>query len=57
VNSSGNLVVNPVEGHTVALLGCKDLIVVHTKEATLVMPRERAEELKLLHQQLPEELK
>jgi mannose-1-phosphate guanylyltransferase len=56
-SSSGNLVVNPVEGHTVALLGCKDLIVIHTVDATLVMPRERAEELKLLHQQLPEDLK
>jgi mannose-1-phosphate guanylyltransferase len=56
-NSTGNLVVNPVPGHTVALLGCKDLIVVHTPDATLVMPRERAEELKLLHQQVHEDLK
>jgi mannose-1-phosphate guanylyltransferase len=57
VNSTGNLVVNPVKGHTVALLGCKDLIVVHTEDATLVMPRERAEELKELHGRVEEGLK
>lgn len=57
VNSTGNLVVNPVPGHTVALLGCKDLIVVHTDGATLVMPRERAEELKELHGQVEEGLR
>lgn len=57
VNSSGNLVVNPVPGHTVALLGCKDLIVVHTEGATLVMPRDRAEELKELHGAVGDELR
>jgi mannose-1-phosphate guanylyltransferase len=57
VNSTGNLVVNPVKGHTVALLGCKDLIVVHTEDATLVMPRERAEELKELHGKVEEGLR
>jgi mannose-1-phosphate guanylyltransferase len=56
-NSSGSLIVNPVTGHTIALLGCKDLIVVHTPDATLVMPRDRAEELKDLHGQLPDDLK
>lgn len=57
VNSSGNLVVNPVPGHTVALLGCKDLIVVHTADATLVMPREQAEQLKDLHALVDDHLK
>jgi len=57
VNRTGNLVVNPTGGHTVALLGCKDLIVVHTEDATLVMPRERAEELKELHGKVDEKLK
>ena len=56
-NSTGNLIVNPVAGHTVALLGCKDLIVVHTPDATLVMPRERAEELKELHGKVEDGLK
>jgi mannose-1-phosphate guanylyltransferase len=55
--SSGNLVINARPGHTVALLGCKDLIVVHTGEATLVMPRDKAESLKDLHARVPDELK
>jgi mannose-1-phosphate guanylyltransferase len=55
--SSNNLVVNPVPGHTVALLGCKDLIVVHTAGATLVMPRDQAEALKDLHAKVPDQLK
>lgn len=56
-NSTGNLVVNPVAGHTVALLGCKDLIVVHTADATLVMPRDAAEQLKELHGKVEERLR
>ncbi|MBL9032830.1 MAG: mannose-1-phosphate guanylyltransferase [Phycisphaerae bacterium] len=57
VGTSGTLLVNTASGHTVALLGCKDLIVVHTPDATLVMPRERAEELKELHGQVEDRLK
>lgn len=57
VNSTGNLVVNCTAGHTVALLGCKDLIVVHTPEATLVMPRDQAEQLKELHAKVDDRLK
>jgi mannose-1-phosphate guanylyltransferase len=57
VNSTGNLIVNPVKGHTIALLGCKDLIVVHTEDATLVMPRDQAEGLKELHGKVEEGLK
>lgn len=49
VDSSGTLVVGDDPGHTVAVLGVKDLIVVHTKDATLVMPKAQAEQLKKLH--------
>ncbi len=52
-----SMVVNSDDRHTVALLGCEGLVVVHTEDATLVMPAERAEELKLLHAELPERLK
>lgn len=52
-----NLVVSSEAKHTVALIGCDDMIVVHTPDATLVMPRAKAEELKLLHGKLPSELK
>lgn len=51
------MVVNAVKGHTVAVLGAEDLIVVHTKDATLVMPRAKAEELKLLHGMVDEKLR
>jgi len=43
--------------HYVAVLGCDNMIVVHTPDATLVMPKDKAEELKLLHGQLPDDLK
>jgi mannose-1-phosphate guanylyltransferase len=49
VKSSGNLVVSDDPRHTIALLGCKDMIVVRTPEATLIMPREAAQDLKDLH--------
>lgn len=51
------LVVNTDDTHTVAVLGAEDLIVVHTREATLVMPRDRAQDLKSLHARLPDTLK
>ncbi len=65
VESEGNLVVSddggraPADGapHTIALLGCKDLIVIHTPDATLVMPRAQAEKLKDLHARVGEGLR
>lgn len=51
------LVVGEDAGHLVALLGCEGLVVVRTPDATLVVPRERAEEIKALHARLPEELR
>jgi mannose-1-phosphate guanylyltransferase len=56
VKGKNNLVVSG-RGHTVAVLGAEDLIVVHTPDATLVMPRAKAEELKELHGIVGEELK
>lgn len=52
---SDSSVYNAQGGHTVALVGCEGLIVVHTPEATLVMPAEKAQELKALHEKLPPE--
>jgi len=45
------------DGHTLALLGCDGLVVVRTSDATLVMPAERAQDLKQLHERLPEHLR
>lgn len=57
VDSKNNLVASDDPDHTVALLGCDDLIVVRTPSATLVMPKERAQDLKKIHAELPDELK
>ena len=51
------VIVNNDEAHLVACVGCEDLIVVHTKDATLVMPASKAQDLKQLHADLPEELR
>ncbi len=44
-----DIVVSTVEGHLVACLGVEGLVVVHTRDATLVCPASRADELKKLH--------
>jgi hypothetical protein len=38
-------------------LGVENLIVVHTRDATLVMTRDKAEQLKKLHEQVADRLK
>jgi len=57
VQGSRNLVVSAAPGHLVALLGADDLVVVHTADATLIMPRAKAEELKTLHALVDDRLK
>jgi mannose-1-phosphate guanylyltransferase len=49
VESSGNVAVSTETGHLIACLGCEDLVVVHTSDATLVCPKDRADELKKLY--------
>jgi len=46
---SNTIAVSAEDGHLVACLGCEDLVVVHTPDATLVCPRSRADELKKLY--------
>ncbi|MBL8764447.1 MAG: mannose-1-phosphate guanylyltransferase [Phycisphaerae bacterium] len=57
MGTRGSLVAVDNPGHTVALLGVENLIVIHTPDATLIMPREKAESLKALHDALDERLK
>jgi len=47
-----NLVYVDQPDHTVTLLGVQGLVVVHTADATLVMPADRAQNLKELHARL-----
>ena len=56
-DSRNNVAVSMTDGHAIALVGCEDLIVVQTERATLVMPKDRAQDLKSLHADLPDELK
>lgn len=48
MDSRDCLVVSENPEHLVALLGCRDLIVIHTGDATLVCPRACAEDVKRL---------
>jgi mannose-1-phosphate guanylyltransferase len=48
VDTKGTLVAGSDPAHLVAVLGCEDLIVVHTPTATLVCRRDRAEDVKKL---------
>jgi len=57
VQAGRNNLVYASKGHTVAVLGVDDLVVVQTADATLVMPRSKAEELKALHGVVDDKLK
>ncbi|MEV6346970.1 sugar phosphate nucleotidyltransferase [Actinoplanes sp. NPDC051851] len=54
LRDAGGLVVVPSSGRLVAALGVSDLIIVDTPDAVLVCPRERAQEVKHLVDQLKE---
>lgn len=56
VESEG-LLVHSNEGHLVATLGLKDLAIIHTKEATLIVPKSRIEEVKKIVEKLTQEKK
>ncbi len=53
-HGANNLVVS-CEGHLTAVVGASDLIVVHTPDATLVVPKARAQEIKELLKRLGED--
>ena len=47
-------VISDDPGHLVATVRCEDLVIVHTKDATLVVPRAEAERVKDLAERAPE---
>jgi mannose-1-phosphate guanylyltransferase len=55
LDSTGMLTVSTDPEHLIAVVGCQDLIVVHTGNATLVCPKERAEEIKDLQARIRRE--
>jgi len=56
IDCSNTLIVNDDPNHHIAVIGANDLVIVHTKDATLVMPKSHAQRLKDLHQLLPDRL-
>ena len=42
--------------HAITMIGCNDLVVVHTKDATLVFPASEAQRVKEMHELVDPEL-
>ena len=51
-----SLIVNAVPGHTIAMVGCRGMVVVHTRDATLICPVEMAQQVKELAAMAPPHL-
>ena len=49
LDTRGTLAASSDPGHLITTIGCEDLIVIHTPEATLVCHKGRAESIKELH--------
>ena len=56
LGSRGVVAVSEDPGHTIATIGCKDLIIVHTADVTLVCPASEAERVKELAGKVDENL-
>jgi mannose-1-phosphate guanylyltransferase len=54
LETRNSLIASNDPGHLIAAIGCEDLIVIHTPQATLICRRDRAEEIKALHAQVAE---
>ena len=52
--SRGMRVISDDPDHLIATAGCEDLVIVHTKDATLVVPAAEAERVKALAERAPE---
>jgi mannose-1-phosphate guanylyltransferase len=55
LDSADNLVVSAEAGHLIAAIGVKDLVIVHTADATLICHRDEAERIKQMHEQIGSE--
>ena len=50
IDTSNTLLASDDPGHLITTIGCEDLIIIHTHNATLVCRADRAEDIKALHQ-------
>ena len=54
LDSSNTLVASSDNGHLIATIGCRDMIVIHTPDATLVCPADQAERIKQAYEMVNE---
>ena len=54
LDTRGTLVYSDDPRQLIATLGCQDMIVVHTDRATLICPKNRAQDVKNLYAQVVE---
>ena len=54
LDSKGVLAASNDPDHLITTIGCEDLIIIHTPDATLVCHKEQAESIKELHRQVGE---
>ena len=55
VEGGANNIVVSTDGHLIGVVGVNDLVVVHTPEATLVCPKDKAQEIKALLERLKQD--
>ncbi len=55
VEGGANNIVISTDGHLTGVVGASDLVVVHTAEATLVVPKDKAQEIKALLERLKQD--
>ena len=56
LDSKNVLCVSSEKSHTITTIGCADLVVVHTDDATLIFPASEAQRVKEMHSIVPPEL-
>ena len=56
IDCNNTLAVSDDPEHAIAMIGCNDLVVVHTKDATLVFPASEAQRVKEMHELVDPEL-
>jgi mannose-1-phosphate guanylyltransferase len=54
IDTKGTLAASSDPNHLIATIGCRDLIIIHTPDATLVCDKDHAEAIKEMHRQVGE---
>ena len=52
MDSSNTLIVNDDPQHMIATIGCEDLVVIHTRRATLICHKDQAQKIKQLQAEI-----